>query len=40
MCDACVIETVKNRMLSRRSFFRAAAAGAATVAAAMATAKN
>ena len=34
MCDACVIETVKNRMLSRRSFFRAAAAGAATVAAA------
>lgn len=34
MCDACVIESVKNRMLSRRSFFRAAAAGAATVAAA------
>ena len=34
MCDACVIDSVKNRMLSRRSFFRAAAAGAATVAAA------
>ena len=34
MCDACVIETVKSRMLSRRSFFRAAAAGAATVASA------
>ena len=34
MCDACIIDTVKNRMLSRRSFFRAAAAGAATVAAA------
>ena len=34
MCDACVIDTVKNRMLSRRHFFRAAAAGAATVVAA------
>src|SRR5690606_26557029 len=34
MCDACVIDTVKNRMLSRRSFFRAAAAGAATITAA------
>lgn len=34
MCNACVIESVKNRMLSRRSFFRAATAGAATLAAA------
>src|SRR5690606_24015935 len=33
MCNACVIESVKNRMLSRRSFFRAATAGAATLAA-------
>lgn len=34
MCNACVIESVKNRMLSRRSFIRAATAGAATLAAA------
>lgn len=35
MCHACVIETVKSNMLSRRSFFRGgvAAAAAATVAA-------
>jgi len=36
MCDACVVEAVKERMLSRRRFFRAsgvatAAAGAATM---------
>lgn len=35
MCDACVIETVKARMLSRREVFRGA--GAASVAAAAAT---
>ncbi len=29
MCDACVTEAVKRRMLSRRDFFRASAAGAA-----------
>jgi kynurenine formamidase len=34
MCDACVIDSVKDRMLSRRSLFRAAAGGAATFAAA------
>ncbi len=33
MCNACVIESVKNRMLSRRDLFRAAAAGTAAVAA-------
>ncbi len=32
MCDACVIESVKKNMLSRRNLFRAAAAGAATAA--------
>ena len=31
MCDACVMEAVKERMLSRRSLFRGlAAAGAAS----------
>ncbi|HXV32023.1 MAG TPA: cyclase family protein, partial [Sinorhizobium sp.] len=34
MCDACVIQSVKERMLSRRGFFRAAAAGTAGIAAA------
>jgi kynurenine formamidase len=34
MCNACVIESVKNSMLSRRNLFRAAAGGAAAVAAA------
>ncbi len=34
MCDACVMETVKARMLSRRSFFKAAAVGTASLAAA------
>ncbi len=34
MCHHCVMESVKNRMLSRRSFFKAGAASAATVAAA------
>ncbi|WP_421580285.1 cyclase family protein, partial [Shinella sp. M31] len=34
MCDACIIDSVKSRMLSRRSFFHAAAAGGAAVAAA------
>ncbi|WEZ83108.1 cyclase family protein [Rhizobium sp. 32-5/1] len=29
MCNACVIESVKNNMLSRRGLFRAAATGAA-----------
>jgi kynurenine formamidase len=29
MCDACVIESVKQRMLSRRNLFKTAAAGAA-----------
>ncbi|AZB65771.1 cyclase family protein [Cereibacter sphaeroides] len=33
MCDICVTEAVKERMLSRRSFFRGAAATAAGVAA-------
>ncbi len=33
MCDICVIESVKERMLSRRGFFRAAAAGGAAAAA-------
>ncbi|WP_026617744.1 cyclase family protein [Ensifer aridi] len=32
MCDPCVIEQVKQRMLSRRGFFRAAAAGTAGIA--------
>lgn len=32
MCDACIIESVKNNMLSRRGLFRAAAAGAAAAA--------
>lgn len=32
MCDACVMETVKERMLSRRGMFRAAAVGAAAMA--------
>ena len=32
MCDACVINAVKNRMLSRRDMFRAVAGGAAAVA--------
>ncbi|MCD2181816.1 cyclase family protein [Rhizobium sp. GN54] len=32
MCNACVIETVRKNMLSRRNLFRAAAAGAATAA--------
>ena len=32
MCHACVTETVKRRMLSRRDLFRATAAGAATAA--------
>ncbi len=32
MCDVCVMNSVKDRMLSRRSFFRAgAAAGAGAV---------
>ena len=29
MCDICVMNTVKERMLSRRDFFRAGVAGAA-----------
>lgn len=29
MCDICVMNVVKNKMLSRRSFFKAGAAGAA-----------
>lgn len=33
MCDLCVIDSVKNRMLSRRDFFRAGAGGAAAAAA-------
>lgn len=32
MCDICVIESVKERMLSRRGFLRAAAAGGALAA--------
>lgn len=32
MCDACIIESVKQRMISRRSLFKTAAAGAAAVA--------
>lgn len=32
MCDACVIESVKSRMLSRRNLFKTAAAGAAAAA--------
>ena len=35
MCDAIVIETVKERMLSRRQFFTAGAAVAAAVVAAV-----
>ena len=31
MCDACVMESVKQRMMSRRSFFRAAAVGTAGI---------
>ncbi|MBY6115179.1 cyclase family protein [Mameliella alba] len=39
MCDLCVMETVKERMLSRRSFFKAsAAAGAGAVVGASAAA--
>ncbi len=30
MCDICVMNAVKDKMLSRRSFFKAATAGAAT----------
>ncbi len=33
MCDICVMNAVKKRMLSRRAFFRAAAAGGAALAA-------
>ncbi len=36
MCDACVLESVKQKMLSRRSFFKAAAVGTAGIAAASA----
>ena len=36
MCDLCVMESVKERMLSRRSFFKASAASAAAVTAATA----
>lgn len=32
MCDVCVMNTVKDRMLSRRNFFKASAATAATAA--------
>jgi kynurenine formamidase len=32
MCDACVIESVKQQMLSRRNLFKTAAAGAAAIA--------
>ena len=32
MCDVCVIESVKERMISRRSLFKTAAAGAAVAA--------
>lgn len=32
MCDHCVIESVKEKMLSRRDFFRSAATGAAAAA--------
>ena len=32
MCDVCVMNAVKDKMLSRRSFFKAGAAGAAAVA--------
>jgi kynurenine formamidase len=34
MCDLCVINSVKKRMLSRRDLFRSAAVGGATIAAA------
>ncbi|MEO0999293.1 MAG: cyclase family protein [Pseudomonadota bacterium] len=34
MCDLCVIESVKSRMMSRRDMFRTAAAGAAVTVAA------
>ncbi len=34
MCDHCVIQSVKDRMLNRRDLFKASAVGAATVAAA------
>jgi kynurenine formamidase len=41
MCNACIIENVKASMLSRRSLFRgSAAAGLATVAAGLTTAKS
>ncbi|RVN15423.1 cyclase family protein, partial [Sinorhizobium meliloti] len=33
MCDACVIESVKQRMVSRRGLLRAAAVGTAGIAA-------
>ena len=37
MCDLCVIDAVKDRMLSRRGFFSGAAAGVGVTAAAAAT---
>lgn len=37
MCDACIMENVKQQMLSRRHLFKTAAAGAAVVAAGRAT---
>lgn len=37
MCDLCVINSVKNRMLSRRDFFKATAVGAGLAATAAAT---
>ena len=33
MCDICVMDAVKNKMLSRRNFFKVSAAGATAVAA-------
>lgn len=39
MCDRCIIENVKEKMLSRRNFFRGAAAVAATTAASAAMAQ-
>lgn len=38
MCDICVVNAVKDRMLSRRGFFKAAAASGAAIAATGATA--
>ncbi|MEL6127458.1 MAG: twin-arginine translocation signal domain-containing protein, partial [Pseudomonadota bacterium] len=32
MCDVCVMNSVKERMLSRRSFFKGSAAAAAATA--------